>query len=307
MCLDVTVAILEWTRPSGIALRSGGREPTRERLQRARPEFPLPRPGRHGDAVTPTRRPCSGSARVARALRSGGRAAPDAASIAARWGIQSGCSWPSTRRAIARTVRAQASARTPACGRAGADPVQEMGGGHRRADEPLDLPQDWRERARYRSMFDSTAVAIWEEDFSRVRPVIEELRAAGGARFPRVLHHAPDFVRQLADMGRYVDVNDTSLRMFGQEQTELLDSLKKISAPETRAAFVESLVAIAEGRGAIEAETVVSDAHGERLTVLFTSRCPRRRLLRQRAGDSSRHHGAHARGVPHARRLRHLP
>ena len=128
---------------------------------------------------------------------------------------------------------------------------------------------------RYRHIFESTGVSIWEEDFSRVKGAIDELKAGGVRDFREYFAAHREFVRQAAQMVRIVDVNEASVKMFAAgSKAELLASLHKLSVPETREAFVNVLVGIAEGRTSVEAETVVQSLEGERLTVLFTLTLP---------------------------------
>ena len=128
---------------------------------------------------------------------------------------------------------------------------------------------------RYRHIFESTGVSIWEQDFSRIKVAIDDLKAAGVRDFREYFGTHRDFVRQAAQMVSIVDVNDASVKMFAAgSKEELLASPNKLSLPETREAFVEVLVGIAEGRTSLEAETTVQSLKGERLTVLFTLTFP---------------------------------
>src|SRR6266436_5435661 len=128
---------------------------------------------------------------------------------------------------------------------------------------------------RYRHIFESTGVSIWEEDFSRVKAAIEELRAAGVRDFGAYFAAHPQFVRDAVKMVRIVDVNIASLKLFGAESKEqLLTSLEQVFVAETNQVFVDQLVAIAEGRTYFEAETELQTLQGERLTVLFTISFP---------------------------------
>jgi PAS domain S-box-containing protein len=123
---------------------------------------------------------------------------------------------------------------------------------------------------RYRSIFDSTGVSIWEEDFSQVKAAIENLRSSGVRDFRGYFDAHPEFVRDAIRMVSIVDVNAASLKLFAAEsKEELLVSLPRVFAPETTV-FVEELVAIADGRTSFEAEAVVQSLRGERLNVLLT-------------------------------------
>ena len=124
---------------------------------------------------------------------------------------------------------------------------------------------------RYRHIFESTGVSIWEEDFSRVKAAIEELRASGVRDFRAYFTAHPQFVCDAVKMVKIVDLNTASLKLFAADSKEqLLTSLDKLFVDETNEAFVEALLAIADGRTFFEAETVLQTLKGERLTVLFT-------------------------------------
>jgi PAS domain S-box-containing protein len=128
---------------------------------------------------------------------------------------------------------------------------------------------------RYRNIFESTGVSIWEENFSRVKNAIDELRSRGVRDLRAYCGAHPEFVRNVISNVQIVDVNMASLKLFAAEtKDELLASLDRIFVAETRAVFVEELVALAEGRTFFEAETVLQTLKGERLTVLVTIAFP---------------------------------
>ena len=129
---------------------------------------------------------------------------------------------------------------------------------------------------RYRHIFQTTGVSIWEEDFSQVQAAIDDLKREGVRDFSLYFAMHPEFVRQAISMVKIVDVNDATVRLFGaQSKNELMVSLHKIFLPETQEVFVEELIAIAEGRISFEYETVLQTLNGNRLAVLFTIAFPR--------------------------------
>ena len=128
---------------------------------------------------------------------------------------------------------------------------------------------------RYRYIFDSTGVSIWEEDFSQVKVAIDELRSRGVRDFREYFAAHPEFVQQAITMVRIVDVNDVSVKLFAAgSKDELLVSLHKVFVPETQEVFLRELIAIAEGRTSFEAETVLQSLKGDTLTALFTITFP---------------------------------
>ena len=128
---------------------------------------------------------------------------------------------------------------------------------------------------RYRNIFQTAGVSIWEEDFSQVKAAIDDLKARGVRDFAQYLAKNPEFVRQAIAMVRIVNVNDTTVKLLGAaHKDELLVSLHKIFVPETEDVFRQELVALAEGRTYFEAETVLRTLKGDRLSVLLTIAFP---------------------------------
>jgi PAS domain S-box-containing protein len=128
---------------------------------------------------------------------------------------------------------------------------------------------------RYRHIFQSAGVSIWEEDFSGVKAAIDDLEAQGITDFREYLARHPDFIQQAISLVKITDVNDTTLTLLeARSKDELLVSLHRIFLPETQEAFAGELITIAEGRTRFEAETVLLTLGGKRLPVLFTITFP---------------------------------
>ncbi len=125
-----------------------------------------------------------------------------------------------------------------------------------------------RSEARYRNVFQTVQVSIWEEDFSEVKLAIDALKAAGVSDFRGYFAEHPDFVAKAIRSVRILDINDATVKMFGaSDKRQLLDSLDTIFVPETAGVFAEELLAIAEGRTFFEADEVLRSLQGERLEV----------------------------------------
>ena len=115
---------------------------------------------------------------------------------------------------------------------------------HKRADAELRASEQ-----KYRNIFQTVGVSIWEEDFSAVKAAIDALRAQGVSDFRRYLAEHPDFTRQAIALVRILDVNDATIELFGaRNKEELLVSLHRLFLPETEAVFARELIALAEGQ-----------------------------------------------------------
>ncbi|HEY6831713.1 MAG TPA: ATP-binding protein, partial [Pseudolabrys sp.] len=137
---------------------------------------------------------------------------------------------------------------------------------HKRASAELQASE-----RKYRNIFQSVGVSIWEEDFSEVKAAIDALKAQGVTDFRRYLAEHPEFTRRAMATVKVLDVNDAAIELFGaRTKDDLLVSLNRLFVPETEAAFAQKLIAVAEGRTSFAAETVLQSLKGERLEVLFT-------------------------------------
>jgi K+-sensing histidine kinase KdpD len=80
----------------------------------------------------------------------------------------------------------------------------------RRANEALRESE-----RRYRNIFQAAGVSIWEVDFSEVKAAFDVLRAQGVGNVRQYLTRHPEFLRHAAGLLKVVDVNDTTVRLFG--------------------------------------------------------------------------------------------
>ena len=142
--------------------------------------------------------------------------------------------------------------------------------------DDLSIVRSLREsERRYRSIFEFTGVSIWEDDFSLAKAAIEDLKAQGVRDFRPYFAAHRDVFRRVAGLVRVVDVNETTVKMFGAgSKEELLASLHKLRTPETAATFMDLLVDIAEGRTFREGEMIVRNLQGRRMILLYTISFP---------------------------------
>jgi PAS domain S-box-containing protein len=128
---------------------------------------------------------------------------------------------------------------------------------------------------RYRRIFQTAGVSIWEEDFSQVATSLEELKAQGVTDIRAYLATHPEFVQQAVSQVKVVDVNDATLALLRAEsKAELLGSLDRVFLPETLSVFAHELIALADGRTFFQDETALQTLHGDRVPVLFTIAFP---------------------------------
>ena len=136
---------------------------------------------------------------------------------------------------------------------------------------------------QYRSIFETTGVAIWEEDFSEVKELIDGLQRRGVTDLRSYLSEHPTTLRQAIDRAKICRINQQTLRLFGAHtKTEFLSSVEKIFAPESEQVFVEKMIALVEGRQYLETETVLNTIQGERRHMFKTITFPEQRGVSDR-------------------------
>jgi PAS domain S-box-containing protein len=130
---------------------------------------------------------------------------------------------------------------------------------------------------RYRQIFKTSAVSIWEEDFAAVRAAIDEVVGRTGREaFADFLAAHPEFVRKAASLVRVLDVNDATLAIYrAGDKRELLGGLEKVLAPGSFDTLRDLLLAIAEGRPSFEGEAVNRTLAGEEIEILMQVSIPR--------------------------------
>ncbi len=135
-----------------------------------------------------------------------------------------------------------------------------------------------RSESKYRSIFNSASVSLWEEDFSKVKASIELLKVQGIQDIRAYLRDHPKLVREMIGSIRILDVNDTTLKLYGAEsKDDLLRSLDKVLTPESAGLMLEVFIAIAERRPYFEVETKNRTLDGRVLDVLVSIAFPAER------------------------------
>ena len=125
--------------------------------------------------------------------------------------------------------------------------------------------------ARYRRIFDTAAVSIWDEDFSQVVAALDALRARGVRDFGRYFDEHPEFVAEAAGLVRIRDVNHATLELFeARDKAELLGSLDRVFLPQTLAVFRDELLAIAEGATSFKGIAPGRTLGGRRIDILLS-------------------------------------
>jgi PAS domain S-box-containing protein/putative nucleotidyltransferase with HDIG domain len=131
---------------------------------------------------------------------------------------------------------------------------------------------------RYRSIFDSVSIAIWEEDLLEVYDMLEELRQSGITDLPEYMNNHHEFLVKAVQSIKILDVNDASLRMYKADSKEqLLFTLDKIFNDESVEIFKSELLSIWNREPYFNGDTVNLDLDGNRMIVNLLFKLPTER------------------------------
>lgn len=117
--------------------------------------------------------------------------------------------------------------------------------------------------SRYRELFTSAPIALWEEDYSSVALRLTVMKGHVDD-FVAYLDANPTFVQECAALVKVIDVNDAAVRMHGaKSKQELLGSLAKVFTPTTLTSFRLALLALWNGERELTAESEMRTLAGE--------------------------------------------
>jgi PAS domain S-box-containing protein len=132
-----------------------------------------------------------------------------------------------------------------------------------------------RSEERYRRIFETAGVPLWEQDFSAIKTRLDRLREEAVGDVAAYLQSRPAFVEQCIALIRIVDVNPATLRMFGlSDKHELTASFGRIFKRDALPAFVGALAALARGEQHYEAEAAAETLDGRQLDLLVNVAFP---------------------------------
>ncbi len=120
--------------------------------------------------------------------------------------------------------------------------------------------------ARYRSLFEDSPISLWEDDFSRVREYLEEIRGRGIDDLEKYFNENPQSAIETAERIRVVNVNQATLDLFRAESREmLLQNIDRIFTFRSMELFRKGAIALSKGIFEFEEDSVQKNLDGEQI------------------------------------------
>ncbi|MEO8597028.1 MAG: PAS domain S-box protein [Candidatus Solibacter sp.] len=140
---------------------------------------------------------------------------------------------------------------------------------HRMAEETLRVREE-----RYRSLFENSPFPMWEEDFSRVKQFLDELKARGVTDIcAHLMAHRPD-IEECVRRIRVLDVNAAAREFYGATREELMVDLTGIFDDAAYEVVCKELGALAENNSMFRTEFETKSVRGEMRTVTMIVSLP---------------------------------
>ncbi|MBN1971791.1 MAG: PAS domain S-box protein [Candidatus Delongbacteria bacterium] len=121
---------------------------------------------------------------------------------------------------------------------------------------------------KYRNIFDHTPISIWEEDFSELQELLDDLKKDGITDIQAYMEENPELILKALNKIQILDVNQMSLEIFGaNSKKELLGSLSKIIPDESNKILKDEIAAIFNGEKNYSGETINKKINGDLINV----------------------------------------
>jgi PAS domain S-box-containing protein len=122
--------------------------------------------------------------------------------------------------------------------------------------------------ARYKSLFDDSPISLWEEDFSSLKMLLDELTASGITDLRKHFLENPEALDRLCQSRNLISINQATIDLYGAStKQEAYDDLSNIKQDELKIEFMEYALAIYSGEKQYRRQTWHTTIHGEPIYV----------------------------------------
>jgi len=129
--------------------------------------------------------------------------------------------------------------------------------------------------SRFKNIFHTSEVSIWNEDLSGVQQYLEDLKSQGIENLRPYLKSNPDEANKIADMVKIIQVNDATLNLFEtSEQHDLMGPISRTFGENAIDVFIDMLCAIWDDQQIFRAEANMRSLKGRKISVILSLRIP---------------------------------
>ncbi len=140
----------------------------------------------------------------------------------------------------------------------------------RKAEEALEQSEQ-----RYRSLFEAAPISLWEEDWSEVKKLVDELRNDGVTDLGAAFRNRPELLERAGAGIRILDVNEATLRIFhADDKQQLIDEHHRRLRTSPWPTILEELQHLTSGQRRVTTESEDIRLDGTRFHIRTTMEVP---------------------------------
>lgn len=126
----------------------------------------------------------------------------------------------------------------------------------------------------YRALFEESVVPLWEEDWSRVKVLLENIPEEARANLPGYFKNNPWAIDQLTRAIRVKHVNRATLKLYETDsETFLIEGMRKFIASDAPDFIIRRITSI-DLSGRYDAELIATTQQGKKRHLLISSSIP---------------------------------
>lgn len=125
---------------------------------------------------------------------------------------------------------------------------------------------------RYRQLFETAPVSLWEQDWSGIKQLIDRLQEHGHENVIEYIRMHPQEIDREADVYKVIDVNAETLRLFGtRNKQNLIDSIQNRPWLECESGLLDRIEIFLDGQRRAIVESEADREDGSSIPVRITS------------------------------------
>jgi len=131
---------------------------------------------------------------------------------------------------------------------------------------------------KYRLIFETAPVSIWECDISEIKEELKKLEKDGISDFRKYFEENKDFVVNALGLVKITNFNEETLYLYGaKNREEMLEEIINIFSKNFYDNLTDLLIAIATGETTFECEAIQSTLRKDRINVIIRARISERK------------------------------
>ena len=129
---------------------------------------------------------------------------------------------------------------------------------------------------RYRSLFEAAPISLWEEDWSEVKKLVDELRADGASDIAAAFRDRPELLMEAGRRIKILDVNDATLKIYhADDKQKLIDEQHRRLRETPWPSLLEEIQYLSSGQNGVTTETDDTRLDGSPFHVRTTMELPK--------------------------------